>query len=122
MTKKNQKFVSVDASVLGFKKDVPVLESNRNHILATEMQLIMADLDTKEYEDYRDMIQDYKEVIVKEVEFLKTTLKLDDKQVEALYDLDQEETTALIVEVITKIMHIDMQAGEAEEETGTEDK
>ena len=125
MTKKNQKFVSVDASVLGFRKAVPVLESNRNHILASKMQVAMAELDETEFDDYKDMLNLYTETIEKEVDFLTKTLKLDEKQVDALYDLDQDDTIALIMEVISKIMHItlseDEEDAEVEEEKEAEE-
>ena len=107
MTKKNQKFVSVDASVLGFKKDVPVLESNRNQMLAMDMQLSMSKLEEQDTSDYKATLTTYSNIIKEEVEFLTKVLKLDEAKSDELYDLEQEETVKLIMEVITKIMHIE---------------
>lgn len=116
MAKRELKFVYVDASVLGFKKPVAVLESNRNHMLATEMQLVMAEMDAQQdTDDYRKMIELYHDSIKKEVEFLQKILKLDDAKADEVYDLDQEETVKLIVEILSKIMHIEPAEDEAEE-------
>jgi len=109
MTNVNKKFVSIDASVLGIKKPVMVLESNRNHLRATRMQIALGGLSDAKYDDdYEGMLQAYDETIEKEVKFLSDTLSLTDKQIEAVYDLDQDDTVNLIMQVIGKIMHIDM--------------
>lgn len=114
MTKKNQKFVSVDASVLGFRKAIPVLESNRNQMLAMDMQLSMSKLEEQDTEDYKATLTTYTNIIKEEVEFLAKVLKLDEDKIDEVYDLDQEETVQLIMEVITKIMHIDTDKKEDE--------
>lgn len=109
MTNVNKKFVSIDASVLGIKKPVMVLESNRNHLRATRMQITLGGLSDAKYDDdYEGMLQAYDETIEKEVKFLSDILSLTDKQVEAVYDLGQDDTVNLIMQVIGKIMHIDM--------------
>jgi len=109
MTNVNKKFVAIDASVLGIKKPVMVLESNRNHLRATRMQIALGGLSDAKYDDdYEGMLQAYDETIEKEVKFLSDILSLTDKQIEAVYDLDQDDTVNLIMQVIGKIMHIDM--------------
>jgi len=109
MTNTNKKFVSIDASVLGIKKPVMVLESNRNHLRATRMQIALGGLSDAKYDDdYEGMLQAYDDTIEKEVKFLSDTLGLTDKQVDSVYDLDQDDTVDLIMQVIGKIMHIPM--------------
>lgn len=109
MTNVNKKFVAIDASVLGVKKPIMVLESNRNHLRATRMQITLGGLSDAKYDDdYEGMLQAYDETIEKEVKFLSDILSLTDKQVEAVYDLGQDDTVNLIMQVIGKIMHIDM--------------
>lgn len=122
MTNANKKFVSIDASVLGIKKPVMVLESNRNHLRATRMQITLGGLSDAKYDDdYEGMLQAYDETIEKEVKFLSDILSLTDKQIEAVYDLDQDDTVNLIMQVIGKIMHIDM-GDDIEEEVEVEVK
>lgn len=109
MTNVNKKFVAIDTSVLGVKKPIMVLESNRNHLRATRMQITLGGLSDAKYDDdYEGMLQAYDETIEKEVKFLSDILSLTDKQVEAVYDLGQDDTVNLIMQVIGKIMHIDM--------------
>lgn len=121
MTNVNKKFVAIDASVLGVKKPIMVLESNRNHLRATRMQIALGGLSDAKYDDdYEGMLQAYDETIEKEVKFLSDTLSLTDKQVDAVYDLDQDDTVNLIMQVIGKIMHIDMD-DDIEEEVEVED-
>lgn len=109
MTNTNKKFVAIDASVLGIKKPVMVLESNRNHLRATRMQIALGGLSDAKYDDdYEGMLQAYDDTIEKEVKFLSDTLGLTDKQVDSVYDLDQDDTVDLIMQVIGKIMHIPM--------------
>ena len=122
MTNTNKKFVLIDASVLGIKKPVIVLESNRNHLRATRMQITLGGLSDAKYDDdYEGMLQAYDETIEKEVKFLSDILSLTDKQIEAVYDLDQDDTVNLIMQVIGKIMHIDMD-DDIEEEVEVEVK
>jgi len=122
MTNTNKKFVSIDASVLGIKKPVMVLESNRNHLRATRMQIALGGLSDAKYDDdYEGMLQAYDETIEKEVKFLSDTLGLTDKQIDLVYDLDQDDTVNLIMQVIGKIMHIDMDDND-EVEPETEDQ
>lgn len=122
MTNVNKKFVAIDASVLGIKKPVMVLESNRNHLRATRMQITLGGLSDAKYDDdYEGMLQAYDETIEKEVKFLSDILSLTDKQIEAVYDLDQDDTVNLIMQVIGKIMHIDMD-DDIEEEVEVEVK
>lgn len=122
MTNANKKFVTIDASVLGIKKPVMVLESNRNHLRATRMQITLGGLSDAKYDDdYEGMLQAYDETIEKEVKFLSDILSLTDKQIEAVYDLDQDDTVNLIMQVIGKIMHIDMD-DDIEEEVEVEVK
>lgn len=122
MTNANKKFVAIDASVLGIKKPVMVLESNRNHLRATRMQITLGGLSDAKYDDdYEGMLQAYDETIEKEVKFLSDILSLTDKQIEAVYDLDQDDTVNLIMQVIGKIMHIDM-GDDIEEEVEVEVK
>jgi len=122
MTNANKKFVAIDASVLGIKKPVMVLESNRNHLRATRMQITLGGLSDAKYDDdYEGMLQAYDETIEKEVKFLSDILSLTDKQIEAVYDLDQDDTVNLIMQVIGKIMHIDMD-DDIEEEVEVEVK
>ncbi len=122
MTNANKKFVAIDASVLGIKKPVMVLESNRNHLRATRMQITLGGLSDAKYDDdYEGMLQAYDETIEKEVKFLSDILSLTDKQIEAVYDLDQDGTVNLIMQVIGKIMHIDMD-DDIEEEVEVEVK
>lgn len=122
MTNVNKKFVAIDASVLGIKKPVMVLESNRNHLRATRMQITLGGLSDAKYDDdYEGMLQAYDETIEKEVKFLSDILSLTDKQIEAVYDLDQDDTVNLIMQVIGKIMHIDM-GDDIEEEVEVEVK
>lgn len=110
MTNTNKKFVAIDASVLGIKKPVMVLESNRNHIRATKMQLVMSSLSDKDFgEDYQGMLKAYSEVMEEEIKFLSETLGLTEKQVDEVYDLDQDETVALIMQVIGKLMHMNVE-------------
>lgn len=118
MTNTNKKFVAIDASVLGIKKPVMVLESNRNHIRATKMQLVMSSLSDKDFgEDYQGMLKAYSEVMEEEIKFLSETLGLTEKQVDEVYDLDQDETVALIMQVIGKLMHMNVeQDDEAKQE------
>ena len=109
MTNTNKKFVAIDASVLGIKKPVMVLESNRNHLRATRMQIALGGLSDAKYDDdYEGMLQAYDDTIEKEVKFLSDTLGLTDKQIDSVYDLDQDDTVNLIMQVIGKIMHIPM--------------
>lgn len=119
MTNTNKKFVAIDASVLGIKKPVMVLESNRNHLRATRMQIALGGLSDAKYDDdYEGMLQAYDDTIEKEVKFLSDTLGLTDKQIDSVYDLDQDDTVNLIMQVIGKIMHIPMDdIDEAEPET-----
>jgi len=122
MTNVNKKFVAIDASVLGVKKPIMVLESNRNHLRATRMQITLGGLSDAKYDDdYEGMLQAYDETIEKEVKFLSDILSLTDKQIEAVYDLDQDDTVNLIMQVIGKIMHIDMD-DDIEEEVEVEVK
>lgn len=122
MTNANKKFVAIDASVLGIKKPIMVLESNRNHLRATRMQITLGGLSDAKYDDdYEGMLQAYDETIEKEVKFLSDILSLTDKQIEAVYDLDQDDTVNLIMQVIGKIMHIDMD-DDIEEEVEVEVK
>lgn len=107
MTKKNPKYVSIDASVLGINKAIPVLESNRNQLKAMGIQLTLGKLDDDTIESYEEQLKLYSEVIEGEVAFLRDVLKLTDKQVEAVYDLDQDETIALIMQVIGRLNHVD---------------
>lgn len=107
MTKKNPKYVSIDASVLGITKAIPVLESNRNQLKAMGIQLTLGKLDDDTVESYEEQLKLYSEVIEGEVAFLRDVLKLTDKQVEAVYDLDQDETIALIMQVIGRLNHVD---------------
>jgi len=107
MTKKNPKYVSVDASVIGINKAIPVLESNRNQLKAMGIQLTLGKLDDDTIESYEEQLKLYSEVIEGEVAFLRDVLKLTDKQVEAVYDLDQDETIALIMQVIGRLNHVD---------------
>ena len=107
MTKKNHKYVSIDASVLGINKAIPVLESNRNQLKAMGIQLTLGKLDDDTIESYEEQLKLYSEVIEGEVAFLRDVLKLTDKQVEAVYDLDQDETIALIMQVIGRLNHVD---------------
>lgn len=107
MTKKNPKYVSIDASVLGINKVIPVLESNRNQLKAMGIQLTLGKLDDDTIESYEEQLKLYSEVIEGEVAFLRDVLKLTDKQVEAVYDLDQDETIALIMQVIGRLNHVD---------------
>lgn len=107
MTKKNPKYVSIDASVLGINKAIPVLESNRNQLRAMGIQLTLGKLDDDTIESYEEQLKLYSEVIEGEVAFLRDVLKLTDKQVEAVYDLDQDETIALIMQVIGRLNHVD---------------
>jgi len=121
MTNTNKKFVAIDASVLGIKKPVMVLESNRNHLRATRMQIALGGLSDAKYDDdYEGMLQAYDETIEKEVKFLSDTLGLTDKQIDSVYDLDQDDTVNLIMQVIGKIMHIPMD--DIEEESEPEDQ
>jgi len=121
MTNTNKKFVAIDASVLGIKKPVMVLESNRNHLRATRMQIALGGLSDAKYDDdYEGMLQAYDETIEKEVKFLSDTLGLTDKQIDLVYDLDQDDTVNLIMQVIGKIMHIPMD--DIEEESEPEDQ
>lgn len=116
MTNTNKKFVAIDASVLGIKKPVMVLESNRNHIRATKMQLVMSSLSDKDFgEDYQGMLKAYSEVMEEEIKFLSETLGLTEKQVDEVYDLDQDETVALIMQVIGKLMHMNIDEVEPED-------
>lgn len=107
MTKKNPKYVSIDASVIGINKAIPVLESNRNQLKAMGIQLTLGKLDDDTIESYEEQLKLYSEVIEGEVAFLRDVLKLTDKQVEAVYDLDQDETIALIMQVIGRLNHVD---------------
>lgn len=73
------------------------------------MQIALGGLSDAKYDDdYEGMLQAYDETIEKEVKFLSDTLSLTDKQVDAVYDLDQDDTVNLIMQVIGKIMHIDI--------------
>lgn len=119
MTKKEQPFQLIDATVLGIKKPVVVFESNRNQILAMNTQLELMKLDSVGDSQPEQILEAYTNAIEKEVSFLKAILKLTEAQADSIYDLTQEETVELTMQVIMKIMH--MENGVAEEPESPED-
>ena len=122
MTKKEQPFQLIDATVLGIKKPVVVFESNRNQILAMDTQVELMKLDIREEDDDSfSIINRYKDAIIKEISFLKNILKLTSAQADAVYDLTQEETLDLVMQVINKMMHIEY-VEDTEEPASTEPK
>lgn len=75
----------------------------------------MSSLSDKDFgEDYQGMLKAYSEVMEEEIKFLSETLGLTEKQVDEVYDLDQDETVALIMQVIGKLMHMDIEQDEIE--------
>lgn len=76
----------------------------------------MSSLSDKDFgEDYQGMLKAYSEVMEEEIKFLSETLGLTEKQVDEVYDLDQDETVALIMQVIGKLMHMNIEQDEKEE-------
>lgn len=122
MTKKEQPFQLINAEVLGIKKPIIVFESNRNQIAAMKTQLALMQLDSLGDKEPQEILEAYTGAIETEAQFLKSILKLTEKQVDAIYDLTQEETVELTMQVIMKIMHIQPQATDVEEEVDAEEE
>jgi len=122
MTKKEQPFQLINAEVLGIKKPIIVFESNRNQIAAMKTQLALMQLDSLGDKEPQEILEAYTGAIETEAQFLKSILKLTDKQVDAIYDLTQEETVELTMQVIMKIMHIQPQVSDLEEEVDGEEE
>jgi len=122
MTKKEQPFQLINAEVLGIKKPIVVFESNRNQIAAMKTQLALMQLDSLGDKEPQEILEAYTGAIETEAQFLKSILKLTDKQVDAIYDLTQEETVELTMQVIMKIMHIQPQVSDLEEEVDVEEE
>lgn len=124
MTKKEQPFQLIDATVLGIKKPVVVFESNRNQILAMNTQLELMKLDSVGDSQPEQILEAYTNAIEKEVSFLKAILKLTEAQADSIYDLTQEETVELTMQVIMKIMHMENEVAEEPEspEDGEKEK
>jgi len=122
MTKKEQPFQLINAEVLGIKKPIIVFESNRNQIAAMKTQLALMQLDSLGDKEPQEILEAYTGAIETEAQFLKSILKLTDKQVDAIYDLTQEETVELTMQVIMKIMHIQPQVSDLEEEVDVEEE
>jgi len=122
MTKKEQPFQLINAEVLGIKKPIIVFESNRNQIAAMKTQLALMQLDSLGDKEPQEILEAYTGAIETEAQFLKSILKLTDKQVDAIYDLTQEETVELTMQVIMKIMHIQPQVLDLEEEVDVEEE
>lgn len=119
MAKKDIKFVTIDASVLGIKKGIAVAETIRNQRKAMKMQLAMSQLgDVTEDDSPSLQIERFANIIDTEVEFIVAILELTEAQADTVWDLDQEEIGAIIMDIISKLMHLEV---EEQEETKIEE-
>lgn len=110
--------VKVNASVLGIKSPILVKESNRNIKLALKLQILMSQSSDKLSREDLSMEEQVLESIKLQdgiVDFISAILKLSDKQIDALEDLEQDETGDLLQDILSKIMHVDEDAEDGEE-------
>lgn len=124
MTNKNDRLMFVDASALGFKKDVGFVDSNRNFMAAQNLQLTLIQAEETEGKSYEEVLANSYNAVTAEIDFITDVLKLNDKQVEALLDLPRDEAEALAMSIVSKLMHWDVlieQAKLAEELQAEED-
>ena len=108
MANKNDRLMFVDASVLGFKKDVGFVDSNRNFMAAQNLQLTLIEAEETENKTYEEVISAGYNAVSAEIDFITNVLKLNDRQVETLLDLPRDEAETLAMSIVSKLMHWDL--------------
>jgi len=108
MANKNDRLMFVDASVLGFKKDVGFVDSNRNFMAAQNLQLTLIEAEETENKTYEEVISAGYNAVSAEIDFITNVLKLTDRQVENLLDLPRDEAETLAMSIVSKLMHWDL--------------
>lgn len=94
----------IDIHLKPFKKKFQVKQTNKNMLLTYDQQLLMARNQDIEEKDFVEQIELARNTVSGTEEYLKTILKLTDKQQETLDDLEQDETIDLANYVMMRLM------------------
>jgi len=89
---------------LGIKKDFEVKASNINVERALGMQLAMAKMDDTEDKEAVEVMQMTLDSIKNSSQYVKTTLKLNEKQATLVDEMEMQDTLMLVNRICMRIM------------------
>lgn len=94
---------NVEIFIKEFDKKFSVKASNRNLLKSYEMELFLAKTADTNGKTYVETVRDNIELIKNSSEFLKDTLKLNNKQVELVKDMDRDLTVSIVNRIILRL-------------------
>lgn len=89
-----------------FKKKFVVKSSNRNMLATYRMQETLAKSQDLAEKDVVEQIKDVEEMTVGVMEYIKNVLRLNDKQVNVLEDMESNETVELANHIAMRLMGV----------------
>lgn len=111
----------IDIHLKPFKKKFQIKQTNKNMLLTYDQQLLMAKNQDIEEKEFVEQIELARATVSGTEEYLKTILKLTDKQQETLDDLEQDETIDLANYVMMRLMGMSDADIKKSQEAGEDD-